>query len=463
MVLAGSASAAIDIVESDATITVNYADFADDKQKTLTVSTSGFTVRNTDTTNQVTVTITASLPTGYSADSRTITIAAGQTSSVINLPITLPHSRDSGNESIGTITVSGTAGTESIPLKQVTKPMISLEEIEVDYTDKDGDIQTDSFDANDEDLELENEVSIGTEMTFTITIENIFDKDYDDGALENIDLSIDADSDLFKEFEENYDFEDLDSDDSEHITFTTVIDNEADEDSYTLEFTVEGEDQNGAMHTVTKTLTFDITRKRDDIRITSAKILPSKVTACDNLFYIDVELENFGTKDQKFVSFVAYNEQLDINKNVASIELGDYTERDNTWKEQFTFPLNDVVGGTYYLELMAYADLDKETDKQRIPLVIEACGETGTPNNDEDPVVEEDAIEANVEQEVVDVVAEPETDTTIPETEKTTTNTVVQSVEASYSMNDLLVGGIIVVVVLLVALIALFIAILVKH
>ena len=65
MIFSMFASADIQIEQDSVTVNVNYADFNDEDQKTISQSTEQFTIKNTGTENETITVIATNIPTDY--------------------------------------------------------------------------------------------------------------------------------------------------------------------------------------------------------------------------------------------------------------------------------------------------------------------------------------------------------------------------------------------------------------
>jgi len=300
-------------------------------------------------------------------------------------------------------------------------------------------------------------------MSFTFKYRNLFDKDYDTDKsdIENIELTIQSDDDdIFDgSFEEDYDLGDLGAGDKDEFTVTFNFDEDADAKDYTFDITLRTEDSNGAKHKIDRELTFEVKREKDDVRIIQSTVLPTSLTKCDTSFTMDVTLKNFGSDRQRYAALSIYNEELDINENIETIELDKNGNTDDTWNRLFTFTLpTNVKVKKYSLDVRAYIDNDEVMDIENVDVDIKSCVQN---------VPEE-------EEEIV-VVTPPSDDTTTTETGTTGTTTgsgsessavtsaaVVHTIEDPYTTEDIVVAILIIAVVLVLVLIVAFMIILLK-
>jgi len=464
-ILATAVSANIELVEDVVTLDVDYSGFNDEYQETVAETTSAFTLKNTGSEEVITTITLTNLPADYVYTSKNITVpaavdgVAGEVSTTLSIDVS--HDENSGETNIAIIALSGS--TDTATLRQVTKSMLDLTNIKVEYTNDQGNAETDNFDGEDKTFDLEENVQPFTEMSFTFKYRNLFDKDYDTDKsdIENIELTIQSDDDdIFDgSFEEDYDLGDLGAGDKDEFTVTFNIDEDADAKDYTFDITLRTEDSNGVKHKIDRELTFEVKHEKDDVRIIQSTVLPTSLTKCDTSFTMDVTLKNFGSDRQRYAALSIYNEELDINENIETIELDKNGNTDDTWNRLFTFTLpTNVKVKKYSLDVRAYIDNDEVMDIENVDVDIKSCVQN---------VPEE-------EEEIV-VVTPPSDDTTTTETGTTGTTTgsgsessavtsaaVVHTIEDPYTTEDIVVAILIIAVVLVLVLIVAFMIILLK-
>lgn len=499
--LVTSATAIVDIVEQKVQLAVDYNDFTDDRQRTIP-ETISFILRNPDATESIaTVTVTG-LPAdkGYTTETKSVTLAPA-TSQTVTLQIQVPHLKGNGNETVGTVTATvGGVQVDTAPLEQVTASMLELSRLEVEYTDEEGNTQRDTFSDDDQEFTLEENVRVGSTISLKIKLENLFDKDYDSdqSTIENIQLTLDADEELVgSDFEEDYDFEDLDAEDTQELTIEWEIDEDADADTYTIDFTLEGEDGEQATYRLERELQLELKRARDDLRIISARFLPATVAACDPASTrLEVELKNFGTRDQDFAALQVSNSALDIEENIAPIKISRHGRTDDTFRKTFTFDLSEAKTGTHPFRIIAYHQRDEIGDEQAVDLTVTRCNTGSSSSTTSSTTTGSTAgtasnTAATTVSTTAGTAAAPSTTTTstatgtasntaatavsttagtaaAPSLPFPTTSTIgapvalIQTTERSYSANDILLGSMIVMIILLIAMICLFVVILLR-
>ena len=126
------ASAAVQISSDTVKLNVDYSTFDNEDDSTIRATTETFTVANTDATAaQVTVTATFTKNNYNIVSTKTATIEPGASAS-FTLDVDVPHNVDSGEQDIGTVTVSvGGSVRDTAILRQVTESMLIMDELMV--------------------------------------------------------------------------------------------------------------------------------------------------------------------------------------------------------------------------------------------------------------------------------------------------------------------------------------------
>ncbi len=451
------------VAESEVVLNVDYRTLTDRNQN-LAVS-AAFTVENTGADNVSATIAVSGLPSGYTdttpSAQKTVNVPAFGAVPV-TLSFNVPHQSSSGKSTIGTVTVTGGgAAPISRTLGQDTKSMLVLDSLDVDYTDEDGGSQSDDFGRDEVGLELNDPVRPGSEVTFKFDLENFFNSNYPDGDIDNIKLTIEADDDdLYGDFDEEYDLDDIDANDEDSFTVSFTVAEDADVGDYILTITLEGEDEKGLTHKVEKELTLEVKRQRDDLRIIQALLNPSTVS-CEGDFTLDVEVRNFGTDDQRDAAVSIFNEKLGINENIRNIQIDEFADRDDRWRQIFSFDAGDAAPGSYVLDLRVYYDGIKVVDTEGVQLLVKECeaqDEAETTANQQTPP--QPAVRTSTlgtsSSAAEPAATQPSTATSI------TAAAIADTFEVGRSTDDLLVAVLVVGIVLALAMIGIFIAILLK-
>ncbi|MAG72756.1 hypothetical protein CL620_00440 [archaeon] len=470
VLLAVTVSANIEITDGldngDLLVEVDYSKFDEEDEERIIETTNAFTITNNGDAEEI-ITISAEgLPGDYRSANQEVTVAAGA-STQVEFNIEAPHDKNPGRSSIGTIKLEA-SNTVTAPLVQNTLNMLSFKEITVDYVDEDGKNRDDDFDAQTEtSFTLDNDVKPGTELILTFEVENLFDNDdYDESELEKIEIEIDADDDdIFpSDFTDTYDFSDIKADKKDEITVRFTIPEDANSGDYNLEFKLTGEDGKDVDYEIERKVKLELKREKDDVRFTQTRFSPATVQACEgNTYTLDLEIQNFGTDDQDHTVVTVENADLDISENFPDFALEEFDE-DDTWRRSITYTVPaGLTAKTYNVDANVFIDRDETQDFKRIELVVEACpsaAPTPVVRPNRTPTQPTQSAETTEPAAGTDSNEEPEAST---ETNSVTGSAVVpQSIEDPYTIEDLFIGGIIVAVVLVVAMIGLFFMILIK-
>ncbi|MBR9683004.1 hypothetical protein GOV03_00500 [Candidatus Woesearchaeota archaeon] len=372
------------------------------------------------------------------AGSNSFTLDVGEEKSVV-LKLTAPIDVDSGTTTDVAdlkVTVNGDE-VDTIDIEATVKSMMEITELDVCI---DGDCEE-----VDESGDETDKVSPGSEVEFEVEIENLFDENYDDCDLENIEITLNfVDEGDEDDFEDEIDLDDefdLDGEENTVVTLSFDVPVDAEEESYELVLKLEAEDENGATHTEEWIVFLDVDRERDDIRIDRADLTMNTVSSGDETSIV-IKLRNYGSRDQDDVVLTVFNEALGLNFQQMNIELDENPDRDDNVFTK-TIPLaisEDVLAGTFNIDVRVSLG-DEEVDHRLLTLTVVGAGE--------------EVVEDNVE-----VINAPVDDDVLGGDSQLTGGSVIGTVESTQSKG--MTSFMIVVVVLLVILIALMLGVLIK-
>ncbi len=463
------ASAAVTITspaDKKIMLNVDYSYFDKEDQVKYLYTSDSLTLTNDDPVNAVNATVTLVLDNPYSStynvptSTQTVTVPANGTATA-SFQVNVTHSQAPGTVKIGTISVSG----QTAELYQVTKKMLTLKKLSVDYiTDKDSDVSDDFKYETTNSSTLDSNVKVGTTVKMTFEVENLFRRDnYEDSEIDNIRLQIEADNDdIFpSNFDTEYDLDDLVANDNEKLTIEFEIPEDIDTGDYDLTFTLTGEDGQGIEYEQIKTLNLNLKRAKDDLRIVKSDLNPATVTTCSaSTTTLDLKVQNYGSDNQKYGAVSVSNPALKINENVGNLVIDRYDDDQDSWSKIYTFNIPATTpAGTYPLTIKAYYDNDEEDDSKVVNLIVEKCpsattaGTTTTPNTTTPATT---TTTPATQTSTVTVVPASTTTTTTPAATTTATATpatsdIVKVTESGYNTEDYMVGVIVVMIVLLLA------------
>lgn len=476
-ILAAPASAAIQITSEKVLLDVDYNQFTSESQKQIAAN-GKISLSNSGTENANLILSFNNLPSDYQTEDVTgITLAAGE-NKTISFTVQVPHKKDSGLSSIGTVMVKD-AATKAVltdkPLIQNTKSMLFISEIKIEYTDKNGKPQKEELSSEKNDiLKLDGRIKPGTEVKMTFFIENAFDRDYDQdyAELDNIELNIDPDDkDLFadQKFEEIHSFENVQAHKKDQKTITFLVSDDVDQGEFQFDISLRGEDGKNYFHEVKKELTLAIERERDDVRITRAEAVPASLS-CEKKANLYIIIKNFGTNDQDFAGLTIYNQKLGINENIKDIHLSRNSKSENSYEyaSVITPPAN-LPAGAYPLDVTLVIQKDKTVENKIVPFKIETCEKTNSATTATTNTAANTATNSNSKNTSTtsssNAAAPPTSSTALPPTSSTapsstaspptasttTTSNIVKTIEDPYTQDDVVAGLLIVGVTIILA------------
>jgi hypothetical protein len=468
----------VKIAEDSIGISVSYSDFKDDDADIIEQNTDSFIIQNNNVEEIRVIIEATSLPSGYSAESKEM-IIAGSSEVQTTLKINVSHSQDAGTENVGSIVLKGSSDSQldSATLTQETASMLELSGLKVEYTDKEGKLETDSFNGDDEEFTLDKDIKPFTEMKLIFKVKNLLDSDYDID-LESIKITLESeDNDFFdSSFEEEYDLDSLSGEEKSEVEVNLMFDEDADAGSNTLKITLEGEDENGAEYEIERELYFDVSRENDDLRIIKLELNPETSTFCDKNLQLTLGIRNLGSNKQKFAAISIFNEALGIDEHVDQILIEEHNDNPDYWEETFTFDFNNKFKvGEYDIDINVYVDKDEPVSFKRHSLIINKCKvdvEKVPVNESENGSSKTEVITSTLDINENEDLEEKESEEQTAEQGKNgdskeeanliASSTIIETIEDSYSQEDFVIGIILVGIVVVLILIIMFFIVLLK-
>lgn len=309
---------------------------------------------------------------------------------------------DASSFKTATITCTGTeAGntiTETIDVNMQRENKLELKKVYVTSDKHDHK----SYKDGDEVDELKPEEDIEVE----IKAENIYDKD-DDVEIDGITAYVvidDGDMDI----DEDKDLNDLDPDEDDLVTISFDIEDDVDEDTYTGEIYVIGDDEFGARHGEKWEIEWKVEREKYEFVIKKAELDYDEVS-CSRSNSIAIKIESIGDRGDDEVSVYAKNADIGIDFKKEDIELDEYDGDDNTYSKTISFTVpDDLKAGTYTINVQVwYSGTNREgsnegvlADDKDVVLTVKDCA----------TAVEEE----EEEEEEIEVITDEGTETAVP-------------------------------------------------
>lgn len=378
---------------------------------------------------------------GYSTSSTgssslSFDLGPGQNKAIV-LEVTVPKNQDSGIESnAGTLRItSEETNVKNLPVSLETKTMLEFTKFEVEVGGK-------SATSVSNEETVSKTAKPGDEIKFDMSVKNLYSAS-DDVKIEDVTITITGLDDDFDNEEETDEF-DISENQDRNKDLTITVPEKINEGTYDFEVFVSGDDENGATQELTWTVSIEVSKDSDDVRIEEAKF-GSETLSCVRTTELRVTIANYGSDSQDKAALVIFSPDLGINENIMNIYLDEnFDDDDNDFTKTVAISLPDSFkAGSYPVTIKAYRNNDKEMDEKIIYLKVEDC-----------PQVDEEE-----EEETTVVITPPTTGTGSGSTGTTGTATgIVETVETSFTNSTafilLLVG--LDLVILLVAIVLVF-------
>ncbi|MBN2454183.1 PKD domain-containing protein [Candidatus Woesearchaeota archaeon] len=363
--------------------------------------TASVTITNTGSTTLTGLTATFSPTSGYSMSdiNPSVTFAAGTlapgASTTATITMRVPESLDGVDSefneaamNVATVTFSGSDGIGGTPSSSTQIYIQAENQIEIKDAEITVDGESESLDDDDKVKDLKPE----SEIELEIEISNNFD-DKEDVEIQDIVVRLEID-DL--DVDEEEDLSDLKPEERDTLTMSFTLDDDIEDGTYEGLLTVEGTDENGALHGESWRIEFEVDRKTHEIDIKSFTVTPSTVR-CENSVELRVSIRNIGTRDEDEVSLHIESADLSFGDVINYIEL----DEDDSTTKTFTIPIpSKLSDGIKRIIISTYYNTDASSDRETVLVTKEACSSTPEPEEEEE----------EEEQEPVDVVVIPPED-----------------------------------------------------
>jgi hypothetical protein len=289
------------------------------------------------------------------------------------VPLSLNAVDSRGNElqvSIGNLIISGeySDGTNvpayTIPLKMQAENKLSFRSNKIII---DGSSKTLKNDDYKVDRNADIEISSKVENTFSD--EGDCDTDGTNCDIEDITVRIEStDSDLDVDEEMDFGYISANDDDTDSVSF--YVPDDIDDGTYGMEMWLTGVDENGARHGERLKFYLRVEVPNDEVLIKNFDLIPGTLSCNDRSATLTVTLENTGSDDQDRASLFIESTKLDIKQSVYNILL----DSGDTVSKTFEIDVpDDISPGTYFIQMIANVQINKETDRQAAQLVVRDC------------------------------------------------------------------------------------------
>ncbi|MFH1506059.1 MAG: Ig-like domain-containing protein [archaeon] len=278
----------------------------------------------------------------------------------------------------------GTATAQAdFAIKVERKSMLDIKKLKV-FLNEGSDDESDETLSDGERFDAE----VGDDISFEITIDNLFDDDNGDLDMENILVTInienfDEDADDVEEESDEFDLR-PGRDKTVTLNFGKV-DKELD-GVYDISIIVEGEDEDGGDHKVEWNVEMEVDRPSHKITLDNVDY-PESLSCNQKSFEVKVRLENTGKNDEDEVVLLVESDDFDFFERVLNLNI----DEDDTLTRTFQIDVpSNMDPGTYLVDVTAYLDADDydsedASDFEGFLIRMPECGSTSTPDDDDQP------------------------------------------------------------------------------
>ena len=263
--------------------------------------------------------------------------------------------------------ITGKATAEGILNINVTS-MIEFRDVQVESNDhKETVKEGDDF----------NRVKVGEELTISGDVYNLFTKS-DSIKIEDVEVDLTIyNIDDGDDYEDSADLGDISPTRHEGFDFSYDVPYDLkDKETYDVDLHVSGEDDNGNTHEKTMSFTITIDRDMNKLKITRVEFNPSTVS-CSRNTEIDMRVMNYGSNDQKKVTYqvVSQNSAITYNQILREVKLDSNPSKDDNEVTKI-FPLTipkTLPAGDYKFKAIVYYNDDHEADETYFTLKVVDC------------------------------------------------------------------------------------------
>ncbi|MDO8481106.1 MAG: hypothetical protein Q7S65_04805, partial [Nanoarchaeota archaeon] len=231
----------------------------------------------------------------------------------------------------------------------------------------------------------------GDSFTIEVELENLFQsRANQESEINDIEVTVTI---LDIDDEENLEFDtqtgDLNFEGNERkevFRFNSTIPLQTDNDFYTIEIEVSGEDDFGHSVGYTWTEEMQVSKDAHDVRITELKASPTSIT-CEKQALVTFKLMNLGRSDEPYLTYTLSAPTLGIEIKQPRFTLDSDIDRDeNVYTKSQALTFSQAPKGDHKVTLTVYRDGDILEDISAINIESKGCGTAIAP--EEQPVEE---------------------------------------------------------------------------
>ncbi|MBI2143302.1 hypothetical protein HYU20_03090 [Candidatus Woesearchaeota archaeon] len=232
---------------------------------------------------------------------------------------------------------------------------------------KDVKIRFDGKSENVDDGDTVKDMKPGMTVVFEIEVENRF-KDKEDVTIEDIEVKAISNGEL--DIDEDDDIGDLGPEDTDTVRFESVIDEDADDGTFSVEISAEGLDEFGARHGEKISVDFEIKRKSHEIEVKSLVLNPPTVS-CEKEASLTASIRNSGRRDEEEVYVNVASPELKFGARSDKLEL----DQDDESTVSFNIPVPEDAArpANYRITVDTYFNTGTKSNSDVAILALAQC------------------------------------------------------------------------------------------
>ncbi|VVB81131.1 Uncharacterised protein [uncultured archaeon] len=274
---------------------------------------------------------------------------------------------------IGSITVTGNVGSSSdsasADVMMQAVDQLKIKKARIDCGDK-----SQSLTDGDRVKNLKPDYA----CTLEIQVENNFDSNdryyqkIGDISFTTVDVKIDSSSSDI-DYDDPDTIDDLAANDNDAVSTDITIDEAASDGTISLDITVSGRDDNGALHGEKRNVKLEVKRLTHDIQIKRIDVSPAAASNCDaSNVKVSVNVLNQGKRDEDAVSVEVSVPDLKFSKKIDNIQL----DKDDSTSVSFDVPVSKTIKeGVMRVDIKTYFDTLAPSNSGSAELTILKCEE----------------------------------------------------------------------------------------
>jgi len=268
----------------------------------------------------------------------------------------------------------GESNNESSDITPDYTSTIEISKIKVEVDENKDTVKADG-EKIDEKAEEESKIE------FEVEVKNLFNK-----TIEDIEVSATIEDIGREDIDDETEISKLSPGDSKKATLNFKLPLKIDDDTYDVDITVRGVDEDNKIHTAEWKLRLEVKKEEHKLRIIDTLVSPYSIS-CSRYSDLTIRILNTG-RNEETAKIEIKNDELGINLKEYDIKLDTGTEYDAEYEKIFNLNIpNDAKPGTYPIHIKVYYNDNKFTATKDTNILVKECEQTGKIEQKEEALV----------------------------------------------------------------------------